>query len=752
MPTPRQILHQSHWGMFHAEVENGRLTGVRPHHMDPAPSEMIASITEWANPEHRVLHPRIRRGWLDAHERGRPDTNRDGRGHDEFLRVPWDEAIDVVAGEIRRVRDDFGPASIFAGSYGWASAGRFHHAASQLKRMLGLAGGYTGHFDTYSIAAGPVLTKLVLGDREVCAGRGTTLDTVVASTKTLLVFGAISPRTAQNEAGGLGQHRIDGYLRGLAERNVQVKLISPCRDDLPEHVSAQWLPIRPGTDAALLLALSAEVFLTGRADEAFLERYCSGVAPFRDYLTGRADGTRRDAGWAAPITGIPAETIRDLAHQVSKTRTMISLSWSLQRARFGEQAYWAAIALASVTGQIGLSGGGFAFGFGSVGGNGAPYGFTRSPALPSVENPADSAIPVARVTDMLLNPGEEYSYFGEVRRYPDVRLVYWAGGNPFHHHQDLRRLERAWQRPETIIIQDPVPTATVERADIVLPACSTLERADIAGSRRYEYIVAMKPVIAPMGEARSDYVIVGAIAEALGIGAAFSEGRTEMEWLEHIYQRSREDVEEKTGRELPDFGTFWEQGMVEVPMLEGRTYLDTFRQNPEGAPLATESGRIVLFSPKVAAGAEVGFAPHPAWFEPEEEALPDTLHLLSPQPGGRLHSQLGTGPSSRKRKLHGLERLRIHPKDAAARDLEDGERVVVFNERGRCLAALDVTADVMPGVVCLPTGSHLRFDPAQQGDLEISGNPNVLTRDVPASSFSQGCAAQTCRVRICKAE
>ncbi|CAN0507294.1 unnamed protein product, partial [Discosporangium mesarthrocarpum] len=180
------------------------------------------------------------------------------------------------------------------------------------------------------------------------------------------------------------------------------------------------------------------------ADRAFLSRYCTGYERFRDYLTGRSDSRPKDADWAAPICGIDADTIRSLARRMAQGRTMISTNWSLQRADHGEQTFWMTVTLAAMLGQVGLPGGGFAFGYGSMGNNGAPRISVPSPNLSSGPKPCDSWIPVARIADMMLHPGGVYEFDGERRTYPDTRLVYWSGGNPFHHHQDLNRLVSAW--------------------------------------------------------------------------------------------------------------------------------------------------------------------------------------------------------------------------------------------------------------------------------------------------------------------
>lgn len=742
----KRVPHCSHWGAYTLLVDDGDIVGVEPFAHDPAPSPIIHSVREWASPERRILKPMVRAGWLKKRE----GSDRSQRGREEFVAVSWAEATALVAGEIDRVSRTFGNASIFAGSYGWTSCGRFHHASSLLKRMLNLVGGFTGHVDTYSIAAGPVILRHTLGSEQACGGQANTLDSIAEHTQTLVVFGALSPRTAQSEAGGIGAHSLEIHLKRIAERGVHVVLVSPLRDDLPEWLDAEWWPIRPNTDTALMLGLAGEIVKAGRQDADFLVRCCSGADRFLDYLSGSVDGTPKDAAWAAAITGLDAESIAALARTLVASRSMLTVSWSLQRAHHGEQPFWAALGLAAVAGQIGLPGGGVGYGYASLGGVGAPFAVSKSPAISILQKPIDSFIPVARISDMLLNPGAPFTYQGETRFYPDARLVYWAGGNPFHHHQDLNRLAEAWTRPETIIVQDPMWTPTARRADIVLPASTSIERNDLAGNKRSDFILAMHKAIEPLGDARADFDIFKGVAERLGVGNAFTEGHDEMGWIRHLYEASRQDARERFDFDMPDFETFWTSGHARVPVRAHHTYLAGFRADPQGHPLATESGRIVLGSETLARLDYADCRAHPAWIEPAEwlgKAPHDNqLHLVSHQPPGRLHSQLETGPASRAQKRNGREQARLNDADAARFGISDGQTVRLWNERGACLATAKVSDTVRPGVVVLPTGAWLT--PTGNNGLDIAGNPNVLTLDVPTSQFGQGCSAHTCLVRI----
>ena len=740
----RRIPHCSHWGAHTILVEDGRILGVEPFAGDPAPSPVIHSVAEWAKPDRRTLRPMIRQGWLDAREH----SDRRARGAERFVAVPWDEALDLVVGEITRVARDHGNASIFAGSYGWTSAGRLHHAPTLLKRMLNLVGGFTGHADTYSTAAGPVILRHVLGSDEACNGLSNTLDTVAGHTDTLVIFGAISPRTAQSEAGGIGAHHLETHLRRIAERGTRVIHVSPLRDDLPDWLGAEWWPIRPNTDAALMLGLAGEIVAAGRHDRDFLTRCTSGADRFLAYLRGASDGQVKDAEWAARITGLPAQAIRALAPVLVDTRSMLTVSWALQRAHHGEQPFWAALGLASVIGQIGLPGGGAGFGYGSLGGVGSPINLGRSPVMPKGAKALDSFIPVARISDMLLNPGAPFTYEGQARHYPDIRLVYWAGGNPFHHHQDLNRLAEAWTRPETVIVQDPMWTATARRADIVLPASTSIERNDLAGNKRSDVILAMAQAIEPLGQSRSDFAIFDALAGRLGVGPAFNEGRDEMGWVRHHYDECRDHAARAHDFQMPEFDQFWAQGHAPCPMQGDHTYLADFRTAPADHPLPTESGRIVLGSETLARLGYDDCPAHPTWMPPAEwlgGADAGQLHLISHQPRGRLHSQLETGPASLADRRGGREQLRLNPADARARGIADGQTVRLWNARGACLATAQLSPDTAPGVAVLPTGAWLT---QSRDGLEIAGNPNVLTLDIGSSAFGQGCAAHTCLVHV----
>ena len=440
--------HSSHWGAFSVLVGEAGIE-ILPYPEDPDPSPLLGNIVAAVAHPARVTRPMARRGWLE--DGPGPDHR---RGRDEFVALSWPPALDLAAAELRRVYRAYGPRGVFGGSYGWASAGRFHDAQSQIHRFLNLAGGYVRSVGSYSSGAASVLLPHVIGPQAAVAGNSVSWAELVAESAVVLAFGGMALKNNDVGGGGTSRHIAREEIRAARARGVEFHLIGPLRDDLPAAAEAVWHSIRPGTDAALMLGLAHTLLVEGRHDRRFLDRYCVGWPEFEAYLAGAADGRPKDAGWAAAICGLPEEEIVGLARRAAAGRTLITCSQSLQRARFGEQPIWMAIVLAAMLGQIGLPGGGFAYALGSTSNTGKPPLAVPLPTLPQGRNAIDDFIPVARIADMLLEPGGWFDYNGRRLAYPAIRLVYWAGGNPFHHHQDLNRLRRAFARPDTVIVHE----------------------------------------------------------------------------------------------------------------------------------------------------------------------------------------------------------------------------------------------------------------------------------------------------------
>ncbi|MDQ2094451.1 molybdopterin-dependent oxidoreductase [Rhodalgimonas zhirmunskyi] len=751
-PRKTQVT-SSHWGAFEVITENGRLIETRPFSGDPNPSDIPKAIPAAVYHRSRVARPSFRRGWLEGREG--TDRNRQGRGIDDYVELPWDEALDITAQEIDRIRKTHGNSAIFGGSYGWSSAGRFHHAQSQVHRFLNAIGGYVASFGSYSTGCAQAIIPHVFGVPFLKYNYGSqdSWDVIARHTDTLVMFGGINTKNAQVSMGGVTEHETADWFARFRDKGMRLVNVSPQRSDAPE--GCDWIAVRPASDTALMLALAHVLESEGLSDHDFLDRYTSGFDRFRPYLMGETDGQPKSPEWAAPLCGVGADAIRDLARHMAQGRTLITMAWSLQRGEHGEQPYWMSAVLAAMLGQIGLPGGGVGYGYGAIGGIGKTMQRIEGLTLPQGDNAVSEVIPVARIADMLLNPGVPYDFNGNRQPYPDIRLVYWAGGNPFHHHQDLHRLEQAWRQPETIIVNEPWWTATAQRADIVFPATTPYEREDIGFSPLDEYLFNMPALIPPVHEARDDYDIFTDLAARMGAEETYTEGRSSEQWLRHLYGTFHANAT-KAGIDLPDFDGLRAQNWLKMPVRERgevKSFLTHFRDDPEGRALDTPSGRIEIFSERIDGFGYDDCPGHPVWLPPSEwlgaaeSAAP--LHLVSPQPGDKLHSQLECAladmPGARP------VALAIHPTAAKVRGIAQGDLLRVFNARGAARARAHLTTDILPDVVAMPTGAWFGAGGGNAaGTIDPDGNPNVLTKDVGTSRLGQGASAHTALVEVAR--
>ena len=747
--TGKKFRTVTHWGTYEVETINGQVIALEPFCGDPDPSPIGFGMPQAIEDPVRIQQPMIRKGWLEA-----KGVKSSRRGTGRYVAVSWDRAIEFAASEINRLRNKYGNGAIYAGSYGWASAGRFHHANSQLHRFMANAGGYVYSKNTYSLAAGDVILPHVLGMGTFQQMEASTpLEIIESHTKLLVSFGGIPIKNTQVEGGGMGHHHVRRALERCHKKGVRFVNFGPIKSDMIDDVKAEWHPNRPNTDTAIMLGLAHTIVSSNLHDKKFLHSHCTGFEKFETYLLGLVDGQPKDAIWASNISGVDAQIIKDLAVEMVETRTLINLSWSTQRQDHGEQAFWMGAVLAAIIGQIGLAGGGIGYGYGATNLVGRSKTHIQKPALPRSENKVSDFIPVARIADMLLNPGSNYDYDGEIRTFPDIKMVYWCGGNPFHHHQDLNRLLEAWQRPETIIVHEPWWNSNARHADIIFPVAIPLERNDIAGSRTDTFLFAMQKACEVFGQSKTDFEIFSLLAHKLGFGDEFTEGRNEKQWLEYLYEKFRK-IASKSIDTVPNFEKFWSEGSIELPKMRAQDFLKEFRDDPINNPLSTSSGKIEIYSSKIDSFKYNDCPGHPVWLEPCEwlcskitQQYP--LHLITNQPKTRLHSQYDNGGYSRESKIKGREPMCMNPKNAAERGILDGDIIKIFNDRGSCLAGAIITEDVMPDVVQISTGAwYDPLIPGEAGSLDVHGNPNVLTIDKGTSKLAQGPSAMSALVEV----
>ena len=725
----------SHWGAFNVFVENDKIINTEPFHADPAPPNISELVPKAVHHSKRIDQPYVRKGWLE-----KQSTNT--RGNDEYVPISWEDATDLAAKELIRIKNDFGNETIFGGSYGWASAGRFHHSQSQLHRFLNSIGGYVSSYASYSTGAAQAIIPHVLGlnFHKITWGEINSWSLIEKHTDNLIIFGGINPKNSQVSMGGSTEHDVSKHFNTFGKMGKNMISISPQKDDSPKDTI--WLPIMPGTDVALMLGIAHVLETEKLADQLFLSKYCSGYELFKQYFLGTDGHFAKTPEWASAETGIDASEIRKLARNMASGRTLISVSWSLQRARYGEHPFWMACVLAAMLGQIGLPGGGIGFGYGAIGNIGKTAKRMQGPLFEQGTNPISDFIPVSRIADMLLNPGGSYNFNGEKRVYPDIKLVYWCGGNPFHHHQDLNRLNKAWQYPETIIVHEPWWTATAKRADIVFPATTQFERSDIGWAKGDPYIFYMPQMISPVGLAKNDYDIFSELSEKLNCKEKFTHNQSSDEWIKNIYDKFYKQSKDQ-GIKVLNFETLKEKNFERMSIdLNEEDYVPfkDFRKDPLAHPLGTPSGKIEIYSEKIANFNYPEIPGHPTYNKPFlDKNFP--LRLLSPQPHDKLHSQLQAAVED----TNDYAVLVMNPKDADARGISRGDLIKIWNSRGCCLATLELQETILPGVVSMATGAW--FSPGEDG-LDISGNPNVLTADTGTSDLGQGSAAHNIEVQI----
>jgi len=766
LATPGEVLvpQATHWGGFSARVQYGKFVEAIPYSFDPVPKGYLDQLPGWVYAQSRVRYPMVRESFLRKRSAADPTL----RGAEAFVQVSWDVALKLVADELRRVKSQYGAKAIYGGSYGWSCTGTTHKPTTVVKRFLALSGGFVDDIGDYSTGAAQVILPHVLGTLEVYEQQ-TVWPEIYANTKLIVLWGA-DPMTTNAIDWVVPDHLGYPNFAEAKQRGIQFIHINPIQTDSAVALGGRWIAPRPNTDTALMLGMAYVLIVENRVKEDFLTKYAVGYDQLKAYVLGVNDGQPKAPAWAAKITGLPIATIIDLAHAISSQQTMLMSGWGPQRQAHGEQPPWMLVALAAMTGQFGSAGGGTGFSY-HYSSAGAPSAGAPLPAgLGIGKNPVTISIPVARFADMLASPGETIDFNGKQITYPDIKLVFWAGGNPFSHHQDVNKLVKAWQRPETIIVNDPWWTPTAKFADIVLPASTTLERNDIDAGGFYSnrYLVAMVKAIEPVGQSRGDYDIFSDLSDELGFRTEFTQGRTDLEWVQAAYAGAKPPggvpwftggtTSGKSSVTLPPFDDFWEKGiLVFQPPESSSQYVryESYIKDPTGNPLGTPSGKIELYSATIDKFGYADCPPHPTWLEPAEwlgsaKAEQFPLHLLSPHPPYRLHSQLDqTALQTSQHKGNGRQILWMNPADAETRGIRTGDVIRVYNGRGSVLVSVLVTDRVRAQVVRLPEGGwYDPTDPGLPGSLDKEGSANALTLDIGTSKLAQGNISHTALVQV----
>ncbi|MBY8171557.1 trimethylamine-N-oxide reductase TorA [Vibrio fluvialis] len=754
----------SHWGAFRAQIYGGKVQAIKPLETDKHPTDMLNGIKGIIYSPSRVRYPMVRLDWLKKHK-----YSAETRGNNRFIRVTWDEAIDLFYRELERVQKQYGPWALHAGQTGWNQTGAFHNCTAMMQRAVGMHGNYITKVGDYSTGAGQTIMPYVLGSTEVYA-QGTSWTEILEHSDNIILW-ANDPVKNLQVGWNCETHQSFGYLDQLKEKiakgEVNVVSVDPVKNRTQRFLQNDHLYINPQTDVAFMLAVAHVLYTEDLYDKKFISTYCLGFDDFIQYVLGNTkDKIERTPEWAAKICGVTPESIRDFARMLVKGRTQLLFGWCIQRQEHGEQPYWMGAVLAAMIGQIGLPGGGISYGhhYSGIGvpstGFAGPGGFPRNldqGAKPKWDNNDfngySRTIPVARWIDAILEPGKKINHNGNTVTLPGFKMMVISGNNPWHHHQDRNKMKRAFQKLETVVTIDFNWTATCRFSDIVLPACTQWERNDIDsyGSYSGKGLIAMHRLVDPMFQSRTDFEIMTELTRRFGRHEEFTRGMDEMEWVRSLYNDCKKANEGKF--EMPEFDEFWEQSVLEFG--EGKPWVRhaDFRKDPEINALGTPSGFIEITSRKIGRYGYEHCQEHPMWFEktershggPGSDKYP--FWLQSCHPDKRLHSQMCESEAFRATyAVQGREPVYINPMDAKAKGIKEGDLVRVFNGRGQLLAGAVLSDSYPRGVIRIEEGAWYGPLSEKEGAICTYGDPNTLTLDLGTSELAQATSANTCIV------
>jgi anaerobic dimethyl sulfoxide reductase subunit A len=661
------------------------------------------------------------------------------RGKGEFERISWDEALDTVTSKIEQVRESYGSSAILY----FASVGdvTLLNNAGLMERLLAKSGGYSGPWGSASGEGAVFAVQATYG----AVATGNTRDDFINSR--LIILWGWNPAVT----GSVGNTRF--YLAQAREAGIRIVCVDPRHTDSAAILAHQWIPVRPGTDAAMLIAMAYVIINEKLHDHSFLDKYTVGFEQYKDYVLGKEDGIAKTPAWAEAITGVPAETISGLAREYATSKpAALMTAFGPGRSAYGEQYHRAAITLAAMTGNIGIHGGNApSHCLGDV----LPALRLGPPVFASMiaNNPVDDALPPRKESpfyELLFKHMPVNYYFGSpsssrVNRfhmadailkgrsggYPaDYKLLYMVNFNYVNQYANTNKIVKALKTVDFIVVQDQFMTPTAKFADILLPTNSFLERNDLTTGGIGPFYGYMNKAIDSLDESKSQYEIATELATRLGV-TDFSD-KTEEEWLRGIVAGCED---------IPDYETFKKDGVHKVKFDQPYVSLQNNISDPLNNPFPTPSGKIEIYSQKLADMNNPKVPPIPKYVESWEsrnDPLADKypLQLVTTHTRRRAHTQFDNVPWLRE--LY-PQAVSINTADADVRGINDGDMVRVFNDRGEMVIPARVTGRIMVGVVDIPQGAW--YDPDENG-VDRGGCANILTKDVisPGGAFASNTA------------
>lgn len=636
------------------------------------------------------------------------------RGEGKFERISWDEALDTVVGELNRVRESYGPSAVML--LGGGGDSMRLHRSSLILELLQMTGGCTRTWAMHSYEGGLFASLATYGTISEVSD----FDDLLNSR--LIIMWGWDPTNTIHET------NTSWYMIQAKESGTKIISVDPRHTHSTATLASQWIPIIPGTDTAMLVAMAYVMIRENLHDQAFLDRYTIGFERFKDYVLGVEDGIPKTPSWAEGITGVAADVIEDLAREYATVKPAALVAGiGPGRTAYGEQYHRAAQTLAAMTGNVGVHGGwagrssaqleifgGFDFKMGKLpqsGGNPVEFGIpTRNDRLPTQKGGDSGArIHYSEIADTILE--------GRAGGYPaDLKMLFMMHTNLVNQYGNTNKTVRALRKLEFIAVAEQAMTPSAKFADILLPVSTFMERNDITTGGATPFYGYVNKVIEPLYESRPPLEICIGLATRLGI-SVYSD-KTEDEWLRHLVKESY----------VPDYDAFKKKVIHRVKLSEPRVVFQEQIEDPEHNPFPTASGKIEIYSQKLADMNTPEIPPIPKYIEPwEGRNDPLTakypLQLITTHFKRRTHTQFDSLPWLRELLPHAIL---MNPIDAKSRGINDGDEVRVFNDRGEIMLPAIVTERMIPGVVDLPQGAW--YSPDKDG-IDKGGCANVLTKD-----------------------
>jgi anaerobic dimethyl sulfoxide reductase subunit A len=643
------------------------------------------------------------------------------RGEGNFQRISWDEALDTVAAELKRVRDDYGAASIILAQMTGDVCVLNNFGC--MDRLLSMFGGYSSPWGVTSFQAGVYSSLVTYGSYFASNTRDDLLNS-----RLIIMWGWDPANTVTGT-------NTCWFLARAKENGTSIISVDPRYTDSAATLADVWVPIRPGTDTAVLIAMAYVMIKEHLHREDFLAKYTHGFELFRNHVMGEEDAMPKTPAWAEAISGVPSATIEWLARQYAHIKPAALMAGIAPgRTAYGEQYHRAASTLAAMSGNVGIHGGDAAArAWESVMG-GFPYPVdSMVSAIDRAPNPVEKAFTTRKKGPLFYRePRIHYSKLADAiltgkagGYHTDYKALVVTQCNYLVQFPNTNKISKALKALEFVVVEEQFMTPTAKYADIILPVATFLERNDMTPGVGMPFLGKVNKVVEPLGETRPPYRIAADLAERLGIEGYLS--KTEEEILE--------DRAHQSG--IYDYARFKKRAIYRLNMLAPHVAFKRQIEDPANNPFRTPSGKIEIFSQQWAELGIAGLPPLPTYLESDESAGDGQkkkypLQLVTTHMKRRALSQFDNIPWLREVQEHSIL---INSEDAKVRRISDGDMVRVFNDRGEIAVPARVTERIMPGVVDLPHGAW--YSPDANG-LDRGGCANVLTNDeyTPGGSFT----------------